>query len=153
MFQISPIDKDSDIVTLQIGGNNVGFFDLINACIIKLLPQAQTCPEQITISRNEITDTFPALIDSDIQAVLGQVDNSYFKLYVVGYAQFFNPTTTQWEDVSFDFWRELPENQGNLTKALRTTMNGFATHLNTQLSNAPSIVDAENELLVSFLLQ
>ena len=36
--QISAVDKDSDIVTLQIGGNDVGFFDLINACIIKLLP-------------------------------------------------------------------------------------------------------------------
>lgn len=34
---ISAIDKDSDIVTLQIGGNDIGFFDLENACIIKLI--------------------------------------------------------------------------------------------------------------------
>ena len=43
---------NSDIVTLQIGVNNVGFFDLFNARIIKLLSQAQTCLEQFTTSRN-----------------------------------------------------------------------------------------------------
>ncbi len=143
--QISAIDKDSDIVTLQVGGNDVGFFDIINACIIKLLPQSTTCPEQITLSGNLIANSYPALIDSDIQAVLKQVENAGFKLYVIGYAQFFNPTTTQCENVSFDFWRELPENQGNLTSALRTTLNGLATSLNTQISDAVDRANAHDE--------
>lgn len=95
-----------------------------------------------TYSGNIIADPFPALIDREIQALLGQVDNARFKLYVIGYAQFFNPTTTQCENVSFHFWGELPENQRNLTSALRTTMNGLATSLNTQISDA---VDRANE--------
>ena len=142
--QIPAIDQDSDIVTLQVGGNDVSFFDIINACIIKLLPQSTTCSEQITLSRNHMANDYPVLIDSDTQAVLKQVDNAGFKLYVIGYARFFNPTTTQCEDVSFDFWRELPENQGNLTSVLRTTLNGLATSLNTQISDAVDRANAHD---------
>lgn len=64
---------------------------------------------------------------------------------MIGYAQSLNPSTTQSENVSFDFWRELPENQGNLTSALRTTLNGLATSLNTQIFDAVDRANAHDE--------
>ena len=60
----------SDIVPVFTGVNDVGFFDLINACILKLLPQVQICPEQLTVSRNPTTNAFPVPVDSYIHAVL-----------------------------------------------------------------------------------
>lgn len=138
--EIKPIDANTDMATLTIGGNDIGFFDLLKACIFQF-NHFTSCSDQLKTSGDTITNDFPALIDSDIAAILKQVSNEGFKLYLTGYAEFFNPSTTQCNNVSFNFW-EKPENQANLTEALRTSTNGLVDSINDELSKA---VDRANE--------
>lgn len=100
---------------------------------------------RIKTSGDIITNNFPALIDSDLAAILKQVTNEGFKLYLTGYAQFFNPTTTQCNNVSFNFWEEKPENQANLTTDLRNSMNGLTDSMNDQLSKAVDRANAGDQ--------
>lgn len=130
--QISSIEKDSDIVILQIGGNDIGLFDFINGCIIKFLPQAP-------VSRNKITNSFPVPMDSYIHAVQEQIDNAIFNVYVIGYTYIYKPTRCK--DVSFDFWRDLPENQGELTSALLPP-GTVLRQISTLRASMPSIAPA-----------
>ena len=139
--EVPSIDQDVDIATLTIGGNDAGFFDILNACIFQF-NHFTSCSDQITTTTNTINNDVPGLLDTLLDAVMSKVANSGFKLYMTGYANFFNPDTTQCNDVSFNFWEEKPENQANLTTELRGNLNTLVQTLNGQISSA---VDRANK--------
>ncbi|KAL8791624.1 MAG: hypothetical protein Q9195_005773 [Heterodermia aff. obscurata] len=135
--EVPKIASDIDIATLTIGGNDIGFFDILNYCIFQFT-SGTTCDDQLQDSSNQIENDLPAKLDSTILAILNQADNSNFKLYMTGYAGFWNNETTQCNDVSFNFWETKPADRANLTQELRTTMNTMLTSLNSQISAAAS---------------
>ncbi len=133
--EVPSIDPDVDIATLTIGGNDVGFFDILNACVFQF-NHYTPCSDQITTTTNLINNDLPPKLDNLLSAIMSQVANSGFKLYMTGYAHFFNVETTQCNNVSFNFWEEKPENQANLTTELRGNLNNLVQILNGQISSA-----------------
>jgi len=70
-------------------------------------------------------------LDSLLQAILLTVSNSgpTFRLYVTGYASFWNDATTQCNEVSWSFWNQR-QNRVFLTTQLRGQFNDLTTSLN-----------------------
>lgn len=138
--EVPAIDGDIDMATLTIGGNDIGFFDILNACIFQfgwLVGGAYTsCEDQLAGSSDQIKNNLPSKLDSTILAILSQVSNSGFKLYMTGYAAFWNNETTPCNNVSFNFWETKPEDRANLTQELRTSMNDMLGDLNAEISAA-----------------
>ncbi|CAF9919227.1 MAG: hypothetical protein HETSPECPRED_003979 [Heterodermia speciosa] len=133
--EVPKIASDIDMATLTIGGNDIGFFDILNYCIFQFT-SGTTCDDQLQDSSNQIQNDLPAKLDSTILAILNQADKPGFRLYMTGYAGFWNNETTQCNDVSFNFWETKPSDRANLTQELRTTMNTMLSTLNNQISAA-----------------
>ena len=106
----------------------IEFFESLKACISQF-NHYTSCENQLTTLGNLINNDVRALIDSDLAPILKQVTNPGFKLYLTGYAQFFDQEITQRNNVSFNSWVEKPENQANLITELRISMNGLALDL------------------------
>ncbi|KAL8914278.1 MAG: hypothetical protein Q9171_001060 [Xanthocarpia ochracea] len=134
-----------EFVTLSMGGNDIGFKELVILCVYSIpnpLSPSMSCLEAIERSQwilNNDASTFVEDAMSVIFATLRQggsrgVQN--FKVYVTGYAQFFNERTTQCDDVSFrPTWLRLRAEE-KLTTERRRTLNKIARDLNARLGEA-----------------
>ena len=135
------------IATLTIGGNNVGFFDILNACIYQFYwGWSGDCNEALANSQALIdSPEFETNITDSINDVVGEASAPNFKLYMTGYAAFFNEDTTQCNDVSFGYhWFYQPK----LTQDLRKSMNTLVINLNHKLS---SIISGLNNPKVKYV--
>jgi hypothetical protein len=139
-----------EIATLQVGGNNIDFPGIIFNCILETNlpfsagPTYHTCDEQKKISKALIED--PKLvtnISSTIKKVVekgrkGPIKEN-FRLYVVGFPQFFDTTTKECDDVTFARTAN-PKPDGkehtNLTQAIRQEFNDMSNGLNKAIAKA-----------------
>ncbi len=89
-------NKNPSVVTLSIGGNDVGFGDIIKACIInKFNPltgnskcySGRNDREKLA---NEIDQKIPELT-ATYKAILGSMSGNEPRLYIVGYPKMVNP--------------------------------------------------------------
>ena len=87
--QISAIDEQSDIVTLTVRGNDVGFGDCANVCISKV-NRIPDCSETLDNTGNLIANDLLVKLDGVLSAILTQVIKPGFKLYFSGYPNFLN---------------------------------------------------------------
>ena len=107
--QVPQLDTDEEMVTLTVGGNNVGFADLVDACIYQFRPRPADCETQIQANLDIINgDQLSTNLDAFFKTILSRVSNSgpAFRLYVTGYASFWNDATTQCNGVSWSFWNQ-----------------------------------------------
>jgi lysophospholipase L1-like esterase len=81
--QVSVIDGNSDIATLTVGGNDIGFGDAANACVFKV-NRIPDCSATLANTGNRIANDLPPKMDSLLIAIMNQVKNPGFKLYVTG---------------------------------------------------------------------
>jgi hypothetical protein len=81
--------------------------------------------------KEDLNDLIKAVVEKGRSTNVGE----RFKVFVVGYAQFFNQETTQCNDVSFKPW-DNPLPAQKLTVERRTAMNELALALNKALSDA-----------------
>ena len=143
--QVPNMDPKVDMATITVGGNDIGFKDLLWNCIFLFGGfGSQDCSDQITESTGLINNNLPGDLDKLFPAILAKAKNSWFKLYITGYAQFFNAVTTPCNNVSFNFWEEKPENLPNLTTTLRTSFNNMADQLNGQIKDAVARANAKD---------
>jgi hypothetical protein len=136
--QVPQLDTDEDMVTLTVGGNNVGFADLVDACIYQFRPRPADCQTQIQATWDIINgQQLSADLDSLLQAILSRVSISgpTFRLYVTGYAAFWNDVTTQCNGVSWSYWNQR-QNRMYLTTELRAQFNDLAISLNGVINAA-----------------
>lgn len=120
-----PLIGHSDVITITAGGNEVHFFDVLNACVYHWLPLA-TCEKEIREAR--------ALIQS--QSLINQIDAVIARsskcmhpdalLLVTGYARFFNEQTDLCDHITFSRTRPLD----HLTKDKRRALNQLVSMLN-----------------------
>lgn len=135
-----PSADDSDVVSVQVGGNEVGFFGLLNECVQQWKPLS-TCQREIAKTRGLIQST--NFIDSYDRLVLGaqrQLKPDVI-LLILGYARFFNAETEQCNHVTFS--RTDPQNF--LTKAMRVMFNEIVSDLNNVIK---SIAEAHGAIYV-----
>jgi hypothetical protein len=136
----------SDIATLSIGGSDVGFSKILDACIIQIFGGAdQTfvydCQARITDAKAQIAgnDLYRNVTQAltEIITKSGRID---FTLYFTGYPAFFNIDTTYCNGVTFYYMsphhRSLSINGGYpwLSQQLRLQLNDLLGSLNQFLS-------------------
>ncbi|KAF5511096.1 Lipase [Colletotrichum siamense] len=153
---------DTNVVTLTIGGNDLGFSDLVWYCIItpntarlgstnrKNCEEAQE--KAFAMIQDEGDDGFKAKLKAAYTKVLqkGHDAGTDIMLYVAGYPVFFNTLTEDCKDSSFHYWwggykpsSDWPLNRiVYLTKKLRSEMFELVYRTNTAISEA---VDEANE--------
>lgn len=129
-----------EFVTITMGGNDIGILNLILTCILSFKLWGQNCEEVIqsgndVIKTQKFKDDLNGLIKAVVEKGRSTPVGDRFKVFVIGYAQFFNQETTQCNDVSFEpSWNPLPAQK--LTIERRTAMNDLALALNGALSGA-----------------
>ena len=84
--QLDALDEDTDLVTLMIGGNDIGWGDAVTACLG--LADAQ-CAGATAVVTNRITNALPALLEGVYSQVSALAPNAH--VVVVGYPRLFSP--------------------------------------------------------------
>ncbi|KAI4158060.1 MAG: hypothetical protein LQ342_007790 [Letrouitia transgressa] len=131
---------DPEFVTITMGGNDIGILNLISTCILSFKLWGMDCEEVIqyghdTIDSQKFKDDLNGLIQAIVDKGRKTKVGDQFKVFVTGYAKFFNQERTQCNDVDFKPpWNPLPAQK--LTVERRTAMNDLALALNKALSAA-----------------
>lgn len=157
-----PATTALDYITLSIGGNDLGFFDVINACVFRFYGYySGTCEAALRASELLLAEddhsTDPASFSSRLTVILLQLlervrweKRPQFRIVVTGYARFFNAETDLCDSASMSIWWHygnatgVPDNATDttyLTKGLRRRMNGLVAGTNRKLK---AIVDSVN---------
>lgn len=82
--QVSALDAGTDLVTITVGGNDIGFVDLILACGGRFSP---TCASQVRTTETRIATELPARLDAVYAAIAERAPNA--RVAVLGYGRFF----------------------------------------------------------------
>lgn len=154
---VSQIDRfnaslPADFALLSIGGNDLGFFDVINACIFRFYTfYSGGCEEALAHSRALLeSDEFENHMQAVITEILDKARRKEAKkkeekppvtVTVTGYARFFNELTDACDDVSFGVWWDGWDGP-RLTKALRSEMNSLVLAVNAKLRKTIEAINA-----------
>ncbi|KAI0435185.1 SGNH hydrolase [Xylaria sp. FL1042] len=124
----------ADFALLSIGGNDLGFFEVMNACVFRFYNfYSGTCETALNHSRVQLeSDDFEIRLRILIMEILDKIrweKKPQFTITVTGYARFFNELTDGCDDMSFGVWWNGPK----LTKKLRAEMNALVLTVNAKL--------------------
>ena len=134
---------NSSVATLSTGGNDAHFFRVIDACIYRFNgPWAGDCEHELLESEARLRSYLFYFLEHTYNAVLDAAAHPDFRLYVTGYARFFNENTTQCNDVDFNYWK-LPGRRNYLTKELRARINELVTMLGEEIAAAVERVNGD----------
>jgi hypothetical protein len=149
---------DASFATLTIGGNDLGFSNLVYYCVITPNPfwsgasNRASCDQAENNARSLMQS---GALQSKLTAVYLQILNkatqANFKLYVAGYTPFFNDQTTDCDVSSFHAWwggykaaSDWPTYRTVfLTTDLRSELNELVTDLNNVIEAA--VADANQQ--------
>ena len=141
--QIPLLGPKAEFATLTIGGNDVGFPNLLNACVYRFIGwQSGICEDEIRRTQGLIDGD---ALEEQIWYILGNVTARglnqvpSFHLFMTGYTAFFNEDTTQCDGVTFKrcvvpaplCWFDTA---AMLTRELRRNLNRLVTNLNARLA-------------------
>ena len=147
--QIPAIPQDVSFATLAAGGNDVGFFPVINACILRAydgLTDAD-CENEVAATTDRIKNDVPGYKDLYSAVFDRGLTDPNFKLYVLGYPHFFNVDTDQCDGVTFAYYKD--DNEGPfLTKDTRNTINGLIQQMNEAIRAAVMSVNDDRIVFV-----
>lgn len=121
--------KSFDLATVQIGGNEVGFFPVLNECIQQWHPLS-SCDRELIRARELIQSTafverFDRMMnEAEYLKARGWLPDT--DLLVLGYTRFFNEKTTQCNNVTFS----LTNPANVLSQELRHDFNRLVILLN-----------------------
>ena len=134
VHQVPNLQPNLDIVTLSIGGNNVGFEAILDGCIFQFnASNSPNCTETIVAAKAVMSS---AQFGNDwmnlTNAILGKLSNSASsKILVTGYTNFFaEDLSDQCDTVSFSY---SSSNQPVFTVLLREQLNELSQTLNWYL--------------------
>ncbi|KAK1973372.1 SGNH hydrolase-type esterase domain-containing protein [Colletotrichum cereale] len=130
--QVTGMGTGYDVITVSAGGNDVGLMNVLNACVFQWNPFV-SCTKTLKESSDLIRDVLPGNLDR-LYAGLKDKISPGRKIYVTGYASFFDNTTTACDDVSWSFWFNIDKER--LTTERRTTMNGLTLATNEVIQAA-----------------
>ncbi|KAK6952962.1 hypothetical protein Daesc_005259 [Daldinia eschscholtzii] len=133
----------ADFALLSIGGNDLGFFDVMNACVFRFYNfYSGTCETALKNSRDQISsDEFTRRLEIIIIEILDRVHwekKEYFTITVTGYARFFNDVTDDCDEMSFGVWWNGPK----LKKDLRIQMNEMVLEVNAKIRETVKTINS-----------
>ncbi|KAK2604322.1 hypothetical protein N8I77_007264 [Diaporthe amygdali] len=131
-----------DFATLSIGGNDLGFFDVMNACIFRFYSfYSGTCEAALKAADAAVkSSVFEQRLEVILQEVLDKVaweKRPRFSITVTGYARFFNAETPECDDMSLGVWYGGPK----LSREIRRRMNELVVAANAKLRRTVGIID------------
>jgi len=125
--QVAAVSQDTDVITLTVGGNNIGFEDFATACTLSLCDFNTQAYEDI---HNKITNNLPSDL-ADVYQAIDEATSSEARVYVLGY-----PHVTPQEMPTGASSMCWPFNDG-LNNPDPTQNNGATAYaVQTQLNNA-----------------
>jgi SAGA-associated factor 73 len=133
----------ADFALLSIGGNDLGFFDIMNSCIFRFYSfYSGTCEAALERSQQQIADPeFDQHLRLLIMEILDRVQwekRPWFTVTVTGYARFFNQDTPECDDYSLGMWWRGPK----LERKLRRRMNKMVRDVNGRIRQAIDTINA-----------
>ncbi|KKY38524.1 putative esterase family protein [Diaporthe ampelina] len=131
--QVSEMGTGYDLITVSAGGNDVGLSDILNACVFQWNP-FRNCEDEMQNTLNLIRDTLPGNLDKLYTGLADKI-NTGRKIYVTGYATFFDNSTTGCDNTTWSFWFNT-QNKQMLTTERRTLMNELTVATNTAIEAA-----------------
>lgn len=145
-YQLAPVSRYTNSVTLSIGGNDVGFAKILKACVF-LEFGGPTCDEAVAKARvklygKEFADKYLRIL----QELLDRMEwkrrsgpNMATAIFQTGYAQFFDAYTEQCNNVGFLYWgagirmeQELRYKLNRLTHELNYVLQYYIDVFNTR---------------------
>lgn len=84
--QLAALDGDTDLVTLSIGGNDIGWSTAVGACLIGSDAQ---CAGALALTEDKVAQALPALLDAVHTQVSSDAPNA--RVLVTGYPRLFSP--------------------------------------------------------------
>ncbi|KAF3059380.1 Lipase 1 [Daldinia childiae] len=132
-----------DFALLSIGGNDLGFFDVMNACVFRFYNfYSGTCETALKNTRDQIeSDEFEHRLEIIIMEILDKVrweKKPSFTITVTGYARFFNDATDDCDEMSFGVWWRGPK----LKKDLRSQMNTMVLTVNAKIRRTINTINS-----------
>ncbi|ETN41434.1 uncharacterized protein HMPREF1541_03370 [Cyphellophora europaea CBS 101466] len=120
-----PYIGDADFVTVTVGGNEIDFFVVLNACVHQWFPGGD-CDAEIVRAREAVQAGTLLRRYGEMIAAAKKTMKDDARLLVTGYARFFNSQTTQCDHVSFS--RRDPDRV--LSREMRVQFNAIVGMLN-----------------------
>ncbi|KAH0547495.1 hypothetical protein GP486_008434, partial [Trichoglossum hirsutum] len=148
--QVPSIDQAADFISVTMGGNNIGFGNIVNGCVYRFNgPFAPNCDDALTSAERAINDDNVLLnpVSDAIRGMLARAPNAMVSL--TGYAMFWNATTTQCDTVSWNYWN-VP-GATKMTRAVRQKMNDLLVSTNGKLNTAVQNLNRDFPGRVSFI--
>ena len=136
------------MATLSVGGDDIDFPGIIFNCILEWYiwggPPYRTCDDQRKVSWGILTsidlvNNIDHLIKKAVNKGRKGTVGDRFKLYVTGYAEFFNEADPGCNDVTFARAANPRDDGGNhikMTKAIRGDFNNMSLALNAAIQGA-----------------
>lgn len=84
--QLDALDAATDLVTISIGGNDIGWSAAVGACLIGT---DQQCAGALAATRAKVTTVLPGLLDSVYAQVAAKAPGA--EVLVIGYPRLFSP--------------------------------------------------------------
>ncbi|WP_406827861.1 SGNH/GDSL hydrolase family protein [Microbulbifer sp. ARAS458-1] len=119
--QLQALSADTDLVTLTIGGNDVGFIWLVLDCLISYGQSA--CANELNTSQGKIANDLPAMLDTLFSAISESAPNA--AVIVTGYARPFKANGSYW------CW-----NANLLSRTNQKGLNSVVDNLNYRIATA-----------------
>jgi hypothetical protein len=146
MSQIDALNTSQpiDFALLSLGGNDLGFFDVINSCIFRFYSfYSGTCEQalnatQVAIESSEFEERFRVVVAELLDTVRWE-KKPWFSVTVTGYARFFNAETDACNDMSLGVWWNGPQ----LAADVRVRMNALVDAVNDKLARAVDAINAQ----------
>ena len=142
-------------ITLTMGGNDVNIVQLIQACILNIDISRKGCDGLIDGAFDILrSDDFQINAIGVLQKALTKGVAGYgpgFHIYMLGYAQFFNATTTQCDRISLQPpWVPRDPSRVFLTQYRRIRMNELARTLNDRLQTIAATFPSTSVTFLSY---
>ncbi|WYZ40297.1 hypothetical protein EsH8_IV_000638 [Colletotrichum jinshuiense] len=134
---------NADFAVLSIGGNDLGFFRVMNACIFRFYSfYSGTCETALQYVSDQIEGTdFEHRLEMVIMQILDRVQwekRPWFVITVTGYARFFNVETEECDNCTLGVWWQGPK----LTREVRQRMNDMVLAVNGKLRRSIDTVNS-----------
>ena len=155
--------QSADVVTLSIGGNDLGFSDIVDGCFVRFFrTKSPDCEKSISRARDILKNgTIQSFIEITLVQIINKSTRDDLKVFLTGYPAFFNVDTKFCNDVSFSYWPPIPRNVPSspcdakrkpcLSQEIRQTANDLSIEVNRMLAAAVQRVNAEKGPKVHFI--
>ncbi|OLN81621.1 Lipase 1-like protein 3 [Colletotrichum chlorophyti] len=135
---------NTDFAVLSVGGNDLGFFRVMNACIFRFYSfYSGTCETALQEASAELeSNEFEERLEMVIMQILDRVrweKRPWFVITVTGYARFFNAETDECDNCTLGVWWQGPK----LKRSVRQRMNDMVVAVNGKLRRSIDAVNAK----------